>query len=365
MKAIEKRSREPLFHVVKRDTLPWQKALLIRVITVVAAVLLCAVLSIVMLDNVDPFKFIVTLFDGAIGSQRRLWKLAKDAAVLLCISLAITPAFRMKFWNIGAEGQTLIGALASVFVVMYLGGKVPEAVLLIVMLLASLLMGAIWGALPAIFKAKWNTNETLFTLMMNYVASGLVAYFLMIWRPSGGSVLGRLDFGHLPVIGHEYLLLILVTLVLTAIVHVYLHYTKQGYEISVVGESENTARYIGINVGKVIVRTMIVSGAICGLAGFLIVGALDHSITTTTVGGLGFTAIMVSWLAKFNPVIMVGTSVFITFLRQGAAEIGSQVDPSFPDMIVGIVLFFVIGCEFFIGYKLKFRESLNKGGKAS
>jgi len=156
-----------------------------------------------------------------------------------------------------------------------------------------------------------------------------------------------------------------VTLVLTAIVYVYLHYTKHGYEISVVGESENTARYIGINVGKVIVRTMIVSGAICGLAGFLIVGALDHSITTTSVGGLGFTAIMVSWLAKFNPLIMVGTSLFITFLQQGCAEIGSQVDPSFPNIIVGIVLFFIIGCEFFIGYKLQFRKSPKKGGRAS
>ena len=364
MKTNEKRSREPLFHIVKRDALPWQKALLIRVLAVVAAILLCALLSIVMLDNVDPIKFIMTLFNGAIGTERRLWKLAKDAAVLLCISLAVTPAFRMKFWNIGAEGQTLIGALASVAVIIYLGGTVPDGLLIVIMLLAAVLAGAIWGGLPAIFKAKWNTNETLFTLMMNYVASGLVAYFLMIWRPSGGSVLGRLNFGHLPIIFHEYLLLIVITLALTALVFIYLHYTKQGYEISVVGESENTARYIGINVGKVIIRTMIVSGAICGLAGFLIVSALDHSITATTVGGLGFTAIMVSWLAKFNPLIMVGTSLFITFLQQGCSEIGSQVDPSFPDMIVGIVLFFIIGCEFFIGYKLKFRESAKKGGKA-
>ena len=339
--------------------------MLIRVLAVVAAILLCALLSVIMLDNPNPFKFIQTLFKGAIGSERRLWKLAKDAAVLLCISLAVTPAFRMKFWNIGAEGQTLIGALASVAVVVYLGGKVPEPALLVLMAIAAILAGAIWGGLPAIFKAKWNTNETLFTLMMNYVASGLVAYFLMVWRPSGGSVLGRLEFGHLPIVFHEYLLIIAITLILTALVFVYLHYTKHGYEISVVGESENTARYIGINVGKVVIRTMIVSGAICGIAGFLIVGALDHSITATTIDGRGFTAIMVSWLAKFNPLIMIGTSLFVTFLNQGSSEISTiyNVDSSFPDMIVGIVLFFIIGCEFFIGYKLKFRESAKSKSK--
>ena len=363
MKMNDKRVREPLFHIVKRNTIPWHRAMLIRVLAVLAALLLCALLSKLML-KANPFDFIKTMIAGNLGSSRRLWKLAKGSAVLLCISLAVTPAFRMRFWNIGAEGQTLIGALASVAVAYYLGGKIPDAALLALMFVASVIAGAIWGGFPAVFKAKWNTNETLFTLMMNYVASGLVAYFLMIWCPSGGSVLGRLRFGHLPVVVHEYLLLIVVTLILTALVHVYLHYTKQGYEISVVGESENTARYIGIGVGKVIIRTMLVSGAICGLAGFLIVSALDHSITETTVGGMGFTAIMVSWLAKFNPLIMIGTSAFVTFLEQGAAQISTDfnVDSSFPSMIIGIVLFFIIGCEFFIGYQLKFRELTKKGG---
>ena len=160
-------------------------------------------------------------------------------------------------------------------------------------------------------------------------------------------------------------MLIICVLLITFGVHIYLHYTKQGYEISVVGESENTARYIGIGVGKVIIRTMIISGAICGIAGFLIVSALDHSITATTVGGLGFTAIMASWLAKFNPLIMIGTSLFITFLDQGASQISTtfNIDSSFPDMMVGIFLFFIIGCEFFIGYQLKFRKSAKRSKK--
>ena len=364
MNKPEKTTHEPLFHVIKRDTISRPKAMFIRIIAVAAALLLCSILSYALI-GANPIKFISTLFDGTLGSSRRIWKLAKDSAVMLCIALAVTPAFRMRFWNTGAEGQVLVGALASVACVYYIGGSVPEWLLLIIMFAASLLAGAIWGGFPAIFKAKWGTNETLFTLMMNYVATYLVAFFLMEWTPDGSSTLGELSLGHLPKLYNEYLLLILAVILLTVLVYIYLNYTKQGYEISVVGESENTARYIGINVGKVILRTMLVSGAICGLAGFLIVGALDHSITTNTVGGQGFTAIMVSWLAKFNPLVMIGTSVLVIFLQQGAAQMSTtfNVSSAFPDMVVGIILFFIIGCEFFINYRIKFRTSHKKGGE--
>jgi simple sugar transport system permease protein len=370
VKACKKTKREPLFHVVKRHTIPFWQAMLIRAGAVLIAILFCSILSMILIDGANPGNFLETLIDATLGTPRKLWKFAKDASVLLCISLAVTPAFRMKFWNIGAEGQTLVGALASVAVAFYLGNKLPNSVLLLLMLIAAVLAGAIWGGIPAIFKAKWGTNETLFTLMMNYVATGLVAYFLMLWTPSGNSVLGELSVGHLPKILHEYLLLIVAVLVLTVLLYVYLNYTKHGYEISVVGESENTARYIGIGVGKVIIRTMLVSGAICGLAGFLIVGALDHTVNTTSVGGQGFIAIMVSWLAKFNPLLMLGSSALITFLKQGAAQItmNFNIDSAFPDMMVGIVLFFIIGCEFFITYRLKFRQShkkISKGGKTA
>ena len=352
MKNREKKLELP-FHVIKRSALPLWKSILFRVIAVLAAVLLCSILAIFMIDA-DPLRFIGTMFDGAFGTWARVWVFAKDTAMLLCIALAITPAFKMRFWNIGAEGQTLIGALAAVAVVIYCKG-LPEWLLILFMLIAAVLVGAIWGGLPALFKAFWGTNETLVTLMMNYVASGLVAYFLLLWTPSGSSVLGRLDRGHLPVIGHENLLVILLVLVLTALIYIYQKHTKHGYEISVVGESQNTAKYIGINVKKVIIRTMLMSGAICGFAGFLIVGALDHSVAVTSVGGMGFTAIMVSWLAKFNPLVMIGTGAFITFLDRGAAQVTTtlNIDSSFPSMVIGIVLFFVIGCEFFVGYQLK------------
>ena len=144
---------------------------------------------------------------------------------------------------------------------------------------------------------------------------------------------------------------------------IYLKYSKQGYEISVVGESENTAKYIGINVKRVILRTMGLSGALCGVAGFLLVAGTNHTITTTTAGGMGFTAIMVSWLGKFNAGIMVVTSFIIVFLQRGAGEIATKfnLNQSVADILTGIILFFIIGCEFFVNYKINLRKSQKEG----
>lgn len=246
-----------------------------------------------------------------------------------------------------------------------LGDKVPNVLLIIVMIVASISAAAIWALIPAFFKAKFNTNETLFTLMMNYVAIQPVSYFEMLWEnPKGSSNIGIINqathAGWLPTIGNfEYLLNIIVVLALTVFMYIYLKYSKHGYELTVVGESENTARYIGLNVKKVIMRTMILSGAICGIAGLLLVGGTNHTITTTTAGGRGFTAIMVSWLAKFNPLYMILTAFLITFLQSGAGEISTVfgLNESFSDIITGIIIFFIIGCEFFINYKLHFRSS--------
>ena len=276
-------------------------------------------------------------------------------AILLGISLAITPAFKMRFWNIGAEGQVLIGGLATVSVMFFLGDKLPYPLLILVMVVASILAGIIWAVIPAFFKAMWNTNETLFTLMMNYVAIQLVAWFLKFFVKTGSGVLEPMaDYG-LPVLfGNEQLLNIIVVLVITIIFYIYLKYSKQGYEISVVGESENTAKYIGINVKKVIIRTLIISGAVCGIMGLLLVGGSSHTINTEVVGGRGFTAIMVSWLAKFHPIYMVLTSFLIVFLEMGASQLNMiiGISSSISDIMTGIILFFIIGCEFFLRYKI-------------
>lgn len=355
--------REPLFHVVKRDGVSKAKSWAIRIIAILLALVFSGIIT-MLLTGENPISVYATMFDGAFGSSRKVWKLLQNLAMLLCVSLALTPAFKMRFWNIGGEGQVLIGGLATTACMVLLGNKVPNALLIIIMIVASVVAGALWALIPAVFKANFNTNETLFTLMMNYVAIQLVSYFCMLWEnPKGAGKIGIInretEAGWLPVIGDKtYLLNILIVLAITIAMYIYLKYSKHGYEISVVGESENTARYIGINVKKVIIRTMVLSGAMCGLAGFLLVSGTNHTITKETAGGMGFTAVMVSWLAKFNPAIMVLTSFLIVFLQKGAGEIATycRLNESIADILTGIIIFFIIGSEFFINYKINFRS---------
>ena len=358
---------EPFFHIVKRDSMPKLNSFLIRIGSILFALIFCGILTMVLTGE-NPISVYVTMFEGAFGSTRKFWKLMQSLAMLLCVSLALTPAFKMRFWNIGGEGQVLIGGLATTACMILLGDKVPNGLLILIMVVASVLAGAIWALIPAIFKAKFNTNETLFTLMMNYVGIQLVSYFCMYWEnPKGAGKIGIInratEAGWFPTIGGQnYLLNIIIVAIITVAMYIYLKYSKHGYEIAVVGESENTARYIGINVNKVMLRTMAISGEVCGIAGLLLVGGTDHTISTSTADGRGFTAIMVSWLGKFNPIYMIFTSLLLVFLDAGADQISMifGLNQSFSEIITGIILFFIIGSEFFINYQLKFRKRENK-----
>lgn len=360
--ADNKSVKEPFVHLSKRSAIHPARAWAIRLAAILLGFLVCGGLAFLLIDKIreNPDKigeFYNCFIRGSFSTSRKLWKYFKNLSILLCVSLAVTPAFRMKFWNIGAEGQTLVGVLGAIAVDFYLGGTIPEPLLIALMVLAAVLCGVIWGVIPALFKAKWNTNETLFTLMMNYIATYLVSYFLIVWVPSGSSTLNKMKFGIMPdIFGNSYGIVVLVGIILTAVMFVYLNFTKHGYEINVVGESVRTAQYIGIPVKKVIIRTMIFSGALCGLTGYLIAG-IDLTVTTDSVAGQGFTAIMVSWLAKFNPIMMILTSALITMLNQGASQISQDftISGDFPNVVVGLVLLFIIGCEFFLNYRVHFR----------
>lgn len=360
--------KEPLFHIVKRDNISKKQEWIIRGAAIIAALIVCALITTILTGD-NPIKVYGTIISGAFGSARKTWVTLQNLAILLIISLALTPAFKMRFWNIGGEGQVLMGGLAAASCMILLGDRLPKGLsvpnwlVVVLMVVTSLLAGAIWGFIPAILKAKWNTNETLSTLMMNYIATQLVAYFTIVWEvPKGSGKIGIINqntnIGWLPQIGNKYLLSIIVAAVITVGMLIYLNYSKHGYEIAVVGESEKTARYVGMKVKKVIIRTMLLSGALCGLAGLLLVGSINHTVTTTIAGGQGFTAVMVSWLAKFNPITMVFTSLLIVFLGRGASEISTTfgLNQSFSDILTGIILFFIIGCEFFINYKINFRK---------
>lgn len=358
-----------MIQISKRGAVSRKRNIAIRLAAIALAIIVCAVITMAT-TGTDPLAVFSAFINGSFGSERKLWIFLQDTAILLIISLAVTPAFKMHCWNLGAEGQVLAGAMAAAACMVLLGDTMSNGALIACMVIASVVTGALWAGIPAFFKAKFNTNETLFTLMMNYVATQIVAYFCVKWEnPVGSCTIGVInaqnEAGWLPQLGNKYLLVILVAVIMTVLIYFYLNYTKHGYEIAVVGESERTARYIGIKVPRVIVRTMLFSGAICGVAGLLLVGGIHHTVSTSLVGGQGFTAVMVSWLAAFNPIVMILTSALLIFMGSGANQLATScgLNQSFGDILTGVLIFFIIGSEFFVQYKISFRKKSKEVGE--
>lgn len=352
----------------KKEPLPLYKSLSIRAIAILLSLIVCAIV-IVSVTNLNPFEVYGGIINGALGTSRRLWVTIRDTLVLLLVAVGLIPAFKMKFWNIGAEGQMLMGAFASAALMIYCP-NLPNSVLIPLIMVCSCLAGVIWGIIPAYFKAKYDTNETLFTLMMNYIAMQLISFSIVFWEnPTGSNTVGLINpttsRGWFPaVFGQRYGLNLIIVIAVTAAVAYYLRYTKHGYEINVVGESWDTARYAGINVKKVIIRTMTLSGAICGLSGCLVVSGASHTISTSLGGGRGFTAIIVAWMSNFNTLAMVAISFLLCLMDNGAIQIASQfgLNENVSDILTGIIIFFLIGSEFFVRYRLNF-DKKNAGSK--
>jgi len=167
-----KTHREPLLRIAKRDGIARPKAWAIRIIAVLLSLVVSGIF-IFAVTKLNPFQVYEGIFDGAFGTPRRSWVTVRDAMMLLCIGVGLAPAFKMRFWNIGAEGQILIGGIVTAGFMRAFGGDISTPLLLVIMAVVSLLAGAAWGMVPATFKAVWNTNETLFTLMMNYIMIGI------------------------------------------------------------------------------------------------------------------------------------------------------------------------------------------------
>ncbi len=353
-------NKEPLLRMSRRETVGIGKQIVIYAIALLLSLVVCAGV-IYLLVRMNPLDVYRAIWDGALGTNRRIWITIRDMLVLLCVSVGLAPAFKMRFWNIGAEGQILIGGLVSAALMINLADVVPNVALILLMLAGSALGGLAWGLIPTVFKAHWKTNETLFTLMLNYIAMQVVTFCIVFWEnPKGSNTVGIINqstrAGWLPeAFGNSYFWNMVIVTVLTVFMFIYLKYSKQGYEVAVVGESERTARYAGINVKRVMLRTMSLSGAICGIAGFILVSGSGHTISTSTAGGRGFTAIIVAWMARFNTIAMVLISFGIVFMQKGAIQIASQygLNENASDVLLGIILFFIIGAEFFVKYKVE------------
>lgn len=353
------RGREPLLRIVKRKERSRNMALLLKLLSVLAAVAAGGVF--ILFIGFNPVEIYGAILNGAFRSGEAIRSTVRFTIPLLINALGVSLAFKMRFWNIGAEGQMIMGAVFATYFGLF-HSDWPRFVLLPVMFLAGMIGGGLWGLVPALTKAKWGTNETLLTLMLNYIAQ----YFVVFLRdgpwadPESGGFPKIASFqpnAHLPKVLGVHIGWI-VGLVLVVLVFLYLSFTKQGYEISVVGESRPTAKYAGMRVSRIILRTMIFSGAICGIAGMVQVTGSSLQLTESIAGGVGFTAVIVAWLANLNPFGILLTSFLFSVLDKGSSVMESTFGLSKYSSAVlqGIILFFVLGCEFFIRYRFVRRK---------
>lgn len=353
--------KEPLIRLSKRDDMAAPLAWTIRIGSILAALVLFA--GLIVAVGFDPVSVYGAMLGGALGSSLNIQQTIKIMIPLLGAALAIAPAFKMKFWNIGVEGQITVGGIFATYFALTYQNSWPGYVLLPVMFLAAAIGGGLWGMLPAVFRAKWGTNETLFTLMLNYIAIGIVKYLQGgPWEkvPKGTQMIER--FSQTARMPEVWGVTVggFIVLALVVFMFLYLRYTKHGYQIAVVGESEATARYAGIRVGSVIVRTMFVSGAVAGIVGFIVVSGINYTLSDSVAGGVGFTGITVAWLAQLNPIGMVFISMLLSVLTKGASTINTLTHNALPesmsDMLTGLILFCMLASEFFIRYRMILRK---------
>ena len=363
---MDEKIKSPLIRLEKRSKSALHPAAAwgIRLGSILFALLLGCVA--ILLSGNNPIKAYATMINGAVGNKVYLQQTVKKAVPLLGCALAIAPCFKMRFWNIGAEGQITAGALAATFVARLLTGKLPSLPLLLLMALAAMLLGGVWGLIPGFFKARWNTNETLCTLMMNDIIIGVVAWLQAgPWEAQQGRIAQFDVSAQLPKVAGVHCGWIIV-LALVLFIHVYMRYTKHGYEISVIGDSMRTAQYAGMNVGRIMMRTMFLSGAVSGLVGFIVCAGANHTLAKEIAGGVGFTSITVAWLSQLNAFAMVAISMMLGILTKGADTLQTMMNipVAISDIITGLLLFCMLGSEFFINYHLILRRRGGKGGRA-
>ncbi|MHB8128261.1 MAG: ABC transporter permease [Mobilitalea sp.] len=360
---IVKTKQEPFLRVVKKAEISFGKNLALSLLALFAAIIAGGIFIFAIGEN--PFQIYASIVQGAWRSNMAAKGTIKIAIPLLIAALGITPAFQMKFWNIGAEGQIIMGAIFSTYFALHFD-YLPHAVLIIVMIIAGMVGGGLWGLIPAYFKTKYGTNETLFTLMLNYIALYMIKFFIEgPWRDPASSGFPKIAT-FVPNARLDQIFGVhagwLIGLILVVVLFIYLKFSKQGYEISVVGESMNTARYAGMNVKKIVMRTMFISGAICGIAGMTQATGAAFTLGEGVAGGVGFTAITVAWLAKLNPLIILVVTVLFSMLDKGCSVMQSTfgLSSAVSGILQGIILFFILGFDFFTRYQFVFR----KGRKA-
>ncbi len=369
-----KKKKPPLIRIAKRDELTGAKSLLFYSFAILLSLIMGGIF--IAISGVNPFSYYATMFTGCFKNAIYLRGFLTIITPLLITSLGISLAFKMKFWNIGANGQFIMGAIFATGVGLLCADSVPRPITLILMLIAGMLGGGFFAFIPAYFKVKFSTNETLLTLMLNYVAFYFLSYLknTMFFRKIGADgQIFRPDFKKLPenawmynieIGGVVFDVSLIIALILVFVFFIYFKKSKQGYEISVIGDSQNTARYAGMNVKKIIFRTLFLSGAVVGLAGMFQASGLATSYTLADgiTSDVGWTGITVAWLSKLNPIGILITSSLMGILQKGSAvaESAFKISSSASSVLQGIILFTVLATDFFTRYKIVLRKNSKK-----
>lgn len=341
--------------MTKRTDMSSAKAALIRGSGLLLSLVAAAGLFLAL--GYNPLEVFASMLKGSIGSSYNFKETVIRAIPLVITSLGISLAFRMKFWNIGAEGQIIMGAFAASFFALFTP-DLPKVLLLPLMAVAGMIMGGLWAFVTAVLKVRFGVNETIITLMMNYVALHWITYLQYgPWRdPKALNFPKIANFGDNAIL--PKLLGIhsgwLIALMLAAFLFYFVRHTAFGYEINVVGESLNTARYAGIRVGRVMLATVFLSGALCGLAGMIQASAVSQTLMRDIGGGVGYTAIITAWLGALSAPVIVAVSFFFAMLVQGGDYIQTafNISASVAKLLQAIILFFVLGAEFFVQYQI-------------
>ncbi|MEG0830602.1 MAG: ABC transporter permease [Anaerovoracaceae bacterium] len=354
-----------MIKIDKRSALPRKKELLIQTAAVALSLVFAGIVIGIM--GFNPIQVFLNIIEGSVGSQMRIQQTIIKAIPLVIASMGILVAFKMKFWNIGGEGQIMMGAFGATLVALNLPQTLPAPIMLLAMMIGSVICGGAWAFIPAFFKAKFGTNETIFTLMMNYIAIKFVTYLQFgPWKDPNSSGFPKIPpFPESAILPKLFGVHIGWVIAILAIVFIYffINHTKKGYEISVVGESLETARYAGMNIKTIIMTAMVISGGLCGLAGMVQASAIEKTLTYTISANYGFTAIITAWLGKLSAPIVAVVCIFFAMLLQGGSyiQISMSVPAAVADMIQGVILFFVLGSEFFLQYKVSFKAKAAKG----
>lgn len=340
--------------IAKKETAGGWRAVAIRVASVLVALLFSGLIMAAM--GFDPIAAYLAIAKGSFGSARGLINTVTVAIPLLIVALGLSISFSMRFWNIGGEGQMIMGAIFATYVAHQLPETTPAVLYWVTMALAAMLGGGLYALIPGLFRAYSGTNETLFTLMLNYVAIKVAVFLrLVLWKNPAAKGFPQIKAipaaAQLPKVFGIHIGWI-IALVVTLLVTIYLKYTKRGYETRVVGESERTAHYAGINVRRVMVGGVALSGAIVGLAGFVKLSGVSHVLSESIGGGNGFSAVIVAWLAQLNAPVMVLIALLFAAMEQGAMgmELALKIPASVADVIKGLILFSALASEFFISY---------------